>query len=63
MPKSEHSYFWSALQNELLEQAYKTGGKQRLNIAATLLPEKARTAIAAQASRLKLTTSRPRKRK
>lgn len=55
------SYFWSEVQKELLKKAYTEG--EGLSEAQTLLPDKSRSTIAAQASRLALSKRRPRKNK
>ena len=53
-----NSYFWSEEQKQTLEKAYRNGG---LSVAESMLPEKKRSTIAAQASRLELTKPKPRK--
>ena len=58
MAISSHPYFWSPQQVEILERCYQTGGG--LYEAQQMLPEKQRTTIAAQASRLGLKKPRPR---
>lgn len=58
MSISSHPYFWSSDQLTVLERCYKDGGG--LHEAQQMIPEKRRGTIAAQASRLGLTTPRPR---
>lgn len=52
------NYYWTPTQTTILKSAYSTGG---LRTAQQLLPEKSRTTIAAKASRLGITTPKPRK--
>ena len=56
---TDTTYFWTALQKAILQTSYESGGG--LSEAERRLPEKRRGAIAVQASRMKLTTPKPRK--
>jgi hypothetical protein len=53
-------YFWTSEQKDTLTQAYSLGG---LKIAQEMLPSKSRATIATQASRMRITTPKPRKHK
>lgn len=55
---SNNNYFWSKDQEELLRRAYEQGG---LSAAEKLIPGKSRGTIATKASRLGITTPKPRK--
>ena len=57
--KALSSYFWSKNEEELLKKAYKEG--EGLREAERLFPDRNRSTIAAKASRLGITTPRPRK--
>lgn len=54
------NYFWTPAQETKLKESYRTGG---LRQAQQSLPEKSRTTIAAKASRLGITTPKPRRAK
>lgn len=53
------NYYWTPSQTTLLQNAYRAGSG--LKLAQQLIPEKSRTTIAAKASRLGITTPKPRK--
>lgn len=52
------NYFWTTTQTNILKDSYRSGGLQQ---AQRALPEKSRSTIAAKASRLQITTPKPRK--